>query len=217
MKKLTVLFSLLCVVIATQSLRADTTSAAGPGLTFELGDVFVTAGNTGVVTASVSAAPGLDPQILSTYNIALNIDDLPGFTFNEITPATTDLATFSAAPQPLLNFDYGISGSGGTIALGATPTALFNVLFDIAPDAVAGSVLPVSFEQNPGFEIPGGGFNPFPGSFSVTIDGVSANIADLGDTVVSNGSVTVTGVPEPSSLLLIMFAAGSLSFRRYRS
>lgn len=216
MKKLTLLFSLLCVVIATQSLRADTTSAAGPGLTFELSDVFVTAGNTGVVTASVSAAPGLDPQILSTYNIALNIDDLPGFTFNEITSATTDLATFSAAPQPLLNFDYGISGSSGTIALGATPTALFNVLFDIAPDAVAGSVLPISFEQNPGFEIPSGGFNPLP-AFSVTIDGVSANIADLGDTVVSNGSVTVTGVPEPSSLLLIMFAAGSLSFRRYRS
>ena len=72
MNKITFLLLLLCTVWCAEGVKAD--------ITIQLSDVAVSAGNTAVVTASISDT-GATPATLSAYNIPLVINNVTGFTF----------------------------------------------------------------------------------------------------------------------------------------
>jgi len=214
MKKLIVFITLVVTAFAQgPALQAD--------IIVSLSDVTVNAGSTAVVTASIADTSGA-PAELSAYNITLAVDtdSFPGFSFPGLSGFSSSTAVFSNFdPQTdtagaMQNFDFLVSDSGGNLQLSATGTDLFQIEFEVAADAAPGSLLPVSFVQDPSAA---GGAAPQPGFFSFSLDGTTVNGADLPGLVVNSGSVTVAAVPEPSSMALIMTVFGGLALRRRRS
>ncbi len=209
MKRIIMCLAALCVVLGPPSVRAD--------VVLSLSNITVNAGDTAVVSVNI-ADTGAVPSALSGYNIPLDITTAAGFTFNGISSFSVVNNLGSFAPEEanaVLNYDFGVSDNGAPLQLGAAPITLFEIEFGVDPGAVAGSVLPVDFEQNPG--APG---NPIPTFFSLSLDNAAVNVEDLvasGGATVSDGLITVVGVPEPSNLALAVIGLGGLVLRRRRN
>lgn len=210
------------VIVLASAVLALVQVPAHADISLQLSDVVVNAGSTATVTASI-ADTGPMPTVLSAYNVTLDLTTIPGFTVgaNPISQLATFPAFTASTPNPAIgaNFDYQIGSSGGSLALSSTPTDLFQITFGVDPSAQPGDVLPVSFELNP-TATTGGNTTPLPTFFVLTLDNNTTTITDLianSETTIDQGSITVVGVPEPSSAALVLAIGGLAACRRRRS
>ena len=170
------------------------------------------AGTTLDVTVSIAATTG--SAVLTNYNIPilLGADPLNQFTLNSIDstePNGWENFRSPATGGAPFNFDFATADSGAGITLSNIPTDLFTLNFSIDPTAPAGSQRDIEIQRNP----------TVAGQLQLTLDGTSINSGSgaFDDVAISNGSVSVTAVPEPSALCGLFLAGLFVAGRRKRS
>ena len=206
--KISSIFLALCVCLAARTASAS--------FILSLENVSVTAGSQAAVGVFIAS---LDGDSLVSFNLPVDVGNNgfgmpPGFSF-----ASGDFAqeqnTFGniiiSGTTPLggtlvQNYDA-IFSDGGTfdILLTPTPRRLFNILIDTSSSLSLGTSIPISFNANSN-----------PQLFNVTTRRI------LGGTVViptgsTNGSITITAIPEPASMLLLLTSGlGFFCFRKLK-
>ena len=170
------------------------------------------AGSTLDVTIGVAAATG--SPVLTNFNIPILLGDDPSNFFPLSSGPTTSnpgtFANFASAPAPpAFNFDFATSDSGAGITLSSTPTDLFTLTFSIDPEAPAGSLRTVEIQRTPSNL----------GLLQLTVDAESFDASDptFDDiAVISNGSVAISAIPEPSALCGLILSGLFVAARRRR-
>lgn len=196
---------ILFALLFTSNTQADVVisitnevDAAGTTLDVTVG-IADTTGSSVLTNYNIPIALGADPQGFFTLN------GLPGSSF----PGSFSNFSPNAAPSPPFNFDFTTSDSGAGITLSSTPTDLFTLNFSIDPAAPAGSLRTVEIQRNP----------TVAGQLQFTLDGTSidSGSADF-DAIaaISNGSVSVPAIPEPSALCGLILGGLFMASRRKR-
>ena len=170
------------------------------------------AGSTLDVGIGIAAATG--SPVLTNFNIPIQLGDDPSNFFPLISGPTTSnpgtFANFDSDPAPpAFNFDFATSDSGAGITLSSTPTDLFTLTFSIDPAAPAGSLRTVEIQRTPSGNL---------GLLQLTVDAESFDAGDptFDDIVISNGSVAVSAIPEPSALCGLILSGLFVAARRRR-
>lgn len=203
--------ALLCTGVLATAARA--------AVTISIDDVVVPAGTTarvGVYASSDSA------DVISGFNLPTDVNndgfvdsdldliaELPeGFTYNASVLQNSVYADIGydtpLAQLLLINVDGIATGSGDDIQLSAARTKLFELVIDVAGTVQPGTVVPIQIIAPPA---------PFEPLF---------NVAGPNDPVVAIptpgvpalGSITVSGIPEPTLMCMVLPALALLRRRR---
>ena len=192
---------------------------AQAGFVFTIGSVTGFAGNTFVVPVTVSTPDGTQFGAGGAFNLAFDLSPSGTGLVAGITPNATQVTGGALFASPTINhaFDgaFAIDGlvnsnpSTGALLTNNVPSTVFNLRFDVA-GSVAPGTYAINFRTNDltavtdstGAQLV---LNPAPG-----VNGYTLN----------SGSITVTAVPEPTSLALagsmVVFATGYAGRRRLR-
>ena len=209
----------MAAVVAGSALVS--TPSADAAVVLTMSNVRVPAGSPALVGVFAASTTG---DVISGFNLPTDINDdgfvssgtgtttgkLPtGFTL-DATPTQNDVYVNTGFDMPypqiaLINVDGIATGSGNNITLSATPTLLYDLVVDVSKTVTAGTVVPLEIE------VPAAPFAPLfdvagPSTPVVTAPAAGAPVF---------GSITVTAVPEPSAVwLLVLAGAASILHRR---
>ena len=173
------------------------------------------------VNVTVSIADLEGSSELTNFNLAIDFGSdnasapTAGFVFGGAT-VIDGFGNLDFDLTPVIaNFDAAFDGSGTAISLGEVPTDLFSLNFEIDPSVAPATTLPISIQLTPFF-----GASPFPGLTTLTLDGTSFEADALGvdetGIQITNGSITVPAIPEPTTLLPMLAAISLFTLRRKR-
>ena len=181
--------------------------------------VLADAGTTAIVTISATDTDLVSTTTLTGFELPIEIGGNggtapTGLTFDVMTTGTgigdVNITINNTSGLTGPNYDIQVSGiplTGGfpplpaPITLGATPTDLFTLSFEVDAGAPAGSVFPVAFL--------GAGEATPNDVFDISGD-------NTGQVTFANGAVVVPSVPEPGSFVLIAASSFGLLLRRRR-
>ncbi len=183
-------------------------NATNADIFVEIDDVVTTAGSNVSVNVSASATAGED--LISIDNPLdfgiVGPGSLTGFSFLGAT-AVESFDSFTPGLNPSSAEDHLQSAINFVtpIGLSSTPTVLYTLDFAVDSSVSDGTVFDIQILDD-------GTFDGNPTSFLV-FDGNFAAV----DAVAINGSITISGVPEPVSTTLVLFVGISFATFRLRS
>ena len=186
--------------------------AAHADLVFSVNDVTAVAGSTGNTTLEVSLTNdgSVDSPLIAAFQFQLTVSGASGVTFTDadISTANNPYIFGADTSAPPLSFDsfpntqftasdvFSVMNSGVAIEAGDT-VGLGRVTFDVAP--TASGVVPVTIVPDLVDSVLDIDGNPIPLPYQFV-----------------NGSVQVSGVPEPSSLVLALLGITAVCLGRSR-
>ena len=197
-----------CLALLPAQTHAD--------LIFSASDITVEAGTTATVDFYVSDTDESPGSLLGlSYGVDFGDNDstaLPeGLSFAGITSSGLFTSVVSNAAPEVANYDVQVDvfnlppPLGIAVNLTNAPQVLFSLEFEIADDVAVGTVFDI--------DILGAG-ETSPNNIFATTDGSGS--AFSGVVVTGAGSITIVGVPEPGSVVLMLAFGGGLALRRRR-
>ena len=208
MRALALLIAFLGLVVPAQA-----------GFVFTIGSVTSVAGSTFVVPVTVSTPDGSQFGAGGGFNLAFDLFPSGTGLFAGITPNAIQVTGGPLFASPSINHAFdgtflmdGLVNSNtstGVLLINNVPSTVFNLQFDVA-SSVAPGTYAINFSSN--------------GLTSVT-DSTGAQLVlnpapGVNGYTLNSGSITVTAVPEPTSLALagsmVVFATGYAGRRRLR-
>ncbi|MEQ1831262.1 MAG: PEP-CTERM sorting domain-containing protein [Pirellula sp.] len=201
------------------------TSQSNAGFIFDIGDVTTDAGMLVIVPVTVTTPDGTQFGGGGGFNLAVDAflgatalgNGLPaGLTFDAIPVSGS---AYFAGPTKNDAFNVGFNVDGivnGNSAIGAAPnlvnnvpSTVFNLRFNVAPGVAAGTVFGLNFASNALTSATNSA------GTALTLNAGGAGIG--GEYALRSGSITITAIPEPSSIALTGIALlGAVVFARRR-
>ncbi len=204
------ILTLVLCLLSPLSCRAD--------VILSIDNVTVAPGQTAVVGVYAASDSG---DILTGFNLPLDFNNdgpsplIAGFSFG--TPTLSNILYANTnfdipASAALAQVDAIPTGSGASITLSAIPTKLFDLRINVAPFVAQGTVVPISIEVP---QAPLSSLFNIAGFADGNIGGPRPDVLLPTLGVPALGSITVSVVPEPSTLgIAALSAIGVLVGRR---
>jgi flagellar capping protein FliD len=192
------------------------------GFIFDIGDVVTTAGSTVVVPVTVTTPDGTQFGSNGGFNLGIDVQPagnaiVSGLSF-DTAPNQVSGSTYFANPSlntgqnAIFNIDgivnSGQANAGAPALVNNTPATVFNLRFNVAPGVAPGTVFALSFASNL--------LTSATDSTGVPLNLNAAGPGTGAEYALRAGSITISAVPEPSSIALmgLVMAGGAVVFAR---